>query len=725
MSKSNKVNLSPEAKRRLQNERRRMARESGKQAEREFDTAVSAVRRQESTHKGHSERTAHIALLRNLLSLCRAVNASFSVAVPVRITPREVGRKLHAWTPQQWEQNQSATTGISGRTDMSSIEVTYPLWRDETTGEPVYTIDTNHLLNLISDTKGLQYHELGHILYTHPLRDVVNTVLTQDELWLTMHPEVGYSSSADVLRSFQAIQRSWNILEDQRMETALLYESPYIARYFTKLVLRFILNASWMDYSDPGARCAESMALQYFLVINRRYLPVDVRAKSRAFAVSVLGEDIVAEAEGIVRRYCGAYRPEDLLLETLKFHQLLVKLNAIAPELDSHPMYGTPKNTVLTSADSKDEQNEDAQKIALAGNPEDKSDKKPEDKPEDKSKGKSEDKPEAEDKSDTGADDGSDGEPSSDKPSDEQSSNDSDGDSDSDSESQGFSEGGDRSSSPDTSLNEDITKALEEAQKELSHDSDVEEVVRSINADLNLDGATLLEPETGDSSLLSGLPLDEAEDIGIRLSQSFDSAISATHPVWEEGHRNGLVNAFRYRTRTAGDHNYRRMLASDGNSGLDIAVSLLLDVSGSMRDHQQKLSQVAYAVKSACDRVDISCAVLTFDSQSRELYRKDEKFVVPLQLEASGGTNPIEGLNVLDSHRDGQKYHLVIILTDGMWHHTVAQVIRDQYRDGRVFLGISLGGEYLREMGFHSSVAIQNLESMPEIVRDFLLNFLG
>jgi len=40
-----------------------------------------------------------VALLRNLLAVCRAVNASFGIAVPVFLEPKEVGRRDPAWTP--------------------------------------------------------------------------------------------------------------------------------------------------------------------------------------------------------------------------------------------------------------------------------------------------------------------------------------------------------------------------------------------------------------------------------------------------------------------------------------------------------------------------------------------------------------------------------------------------------------------------------------------------
>jgi hypothetical protein len=81
----------------------------------------------------------------------------------------------------------------------------------------------------------------------------------------------------------------------------------------------------------------------------------------------------------------------------------------------------------------------------------------------------------------------------------------------------------------------------------------------------------------------------------------------------------------------------------------------------------------------------------------------------------------------LDSHREEQKYHLVIILTDGVWNGDVK--CHDYASDGRVFLGVAFGAEvdtaYLLRVGCDQVVNIDTIEQLPEVVRNFLLNFLG
>lgn len=521
------------------------------------------------------------------------------------------------------------------------------------------------------------------------------------------------------------------------METAMVHESPILAKYFTKLTLRYIVPLKWV--TDTNTTVEASEALQYLLLINRRYIPFGIRSKARAVAVDALGSDVVERAETIVRAYCSATTEEELVVQVLRFYLLCNQLGVTPGLFDEHPTFGETWPNLSESADSPDEQGTDIVKLRTAGKASadgsaDEQDDSPKkgnspSKTADKPDPKSEDKGDngggnGQDDQDQGNSDGSDGSDDSDDSDDTGDSGDS-GDSD-DSTSKGAGDGS-RDTDSKRSLNEDIQDELSKLTEQLKQDSDVVDTIRSINEDLHRNGEMLLEPEDGSGKPFAGELLAQAEEIALRLSQSFDSAISATLPVWEEGHRTGVVNAFRYRTRTAGDHNYRRTLSSEGNSGVDIAVSLLLDVSGSMGAHEASLSQSAYAVKKACDLVDIDCAVVTFDNECRELYRSSDRHVEPVALSASGGTNPSEALRVLDSHREGQKYHLVVVLTDGVWTlpKDGPSGVEEQYQDGRVFLGVSLGGDYLKGLGFHSVVNIDNITPLPEIVRDFLLNFLG
>jgi hypothetical protein len=397
---------------------------------------------------------------------------------------------------------------------------------------------------------------------------------------------------------------------------------------------------------------------------------------------------------------------------------------------------------VQDSADSADDQDEDGKEITM-GKSKDKTEPKDDAKGDDESEGSGSGDPhEGDDDVDVGAEgssadgdntDGSDDEKSSDANDDGHSNN--DGDANDDGE--GGGAGGDggtekpQQDADDAGTSEDDTTSdlkelLDEIENEILSDSDIEDTVRAINEDFNRGDIKQLAPE------LSGTAMDDeganrARDIAYRLGTAFDSASSSALPIWEEGHREGVINAFRYRTRNAGDNEYRRTLTSTGNTGLDIAVTLMLDTSGSMSSVGRELGVSGFAVKEACDQVGIDCTVVTFDSDSQELWRAVDRHVEPVALKPGGGTNPIGAFNVLDSHREEQKYHLVIILTDGVWNGDVK--CHDYASDGRVFLGVAFGAEvdtaYLLRVGCDQVVNIDAIEQLPEVVRNFLLNFLG
>jgi hypothetical protein len=521
----------------------------------------------------------------------------------------------------------------------------------------------------------------------------------------------------------------------------LVAESPYLARYLTYLSVNWILNeANWStDNGGIDKSSEKGIACQYLLVINRRFLPIELRRKSRNNFNTYFGDYATVSAEEVVREYCRATSVEDKVVAVIKFQQLLTALDIVPPQFDDHT--GHPRNgkrPVQDSADSADDQDEDGKEITK-GKSKDKTEPKDDAEGDDKSDGSGSGDPHE------GDDDAQDGEGSSkgdgdegDEGDDKGSSNDGEANDDG---GEGEGEGGAGNGNPDkekpqqdaddagTSEDDttsDLKELLDEIENEILSDSDIEDTVRAINEDFNRGDIKQLAPE------LSGTPMDDeganrARDIAYRLGTAFDSASSSALPIWEEGHREGVINAFRYRTRNAGDNEYRRTLTSTGNTGLDIAVTLMLDTSGSMSSVGRELGVSGFAVKEACDQVGIDCTVVTFDSDSQELWRAVDRHVEPVSLKPGGGTNPIGAFNVLDTHREEQKYHLVIILTDGVWSGDAK--CHDYASDGRVFLGVAFGAEvdpaYLLRVGCDQVVSIDSIEQLPEVVRNFLLNFLG
>jgi hypothetical protein len=715
------INLSPEAKRRLQTERRRIARDQSKSALVEMEKARGSLRSDSRNQRNRTKESQGIAIIRNLVSLCRAVNASFGVSVPIHMGEAPVGSK----SPVAY-------------TDGTKIVVKYPMpvTADEA-GNTVYINDIESLKRLVSEVKALQYHELGHILFSQHINWMMADCGYGNEEWVKKYPTLSQETATSV-------RRAWNILEDQRMETALVAQSPYLARYLTYLSVNWILNeANWStDNGGIDKSSEKGIACQYLLVINRRFLPIELRRKSRNNFNTYFGDHATVSAEEVVREYCRATSVEDKVVAVIKFHQLLKALDIVPPQFDDHT--GHPRNgkrPVQDSADSADDQDEDGKEITK-GKSKDKTEPKDDAKGDDESEGSGSGDPhEGDDDAQDGEGSSADGDNTNDSVNESSSNADDDGkcnnDGDANDDGEGGGAGGDggtekpQQDADDAGTSEDDTTSdlkelLDEIENEIHNDSDIEDTVRAINEDFNRGDIKQLAPE------LSGTAMDDeganrARDIAYRLGTAFDSASSSALPIWEEGHREGVINAFRYRTRNAGDNEYRRTLTSTGNTGLDIAVTLMLDTSGSMSSVGRELGVSGFAVKEACDQVGIDCTVVTFDSDSQELWRAIDRHVEPVALKPGGGTNPISAFNVLDSHREEQKYHLVIILTDGVWNGDVK--CHDYASDGRVFLGVAFGAEvdtaYLLRVGCDQVVNIDTIEQLPEVVRNFLLNFLG
>jgi len=713
------INLSPEAKRRLQTERRRIARDQSKGALVEMEKARFSLKNDSRNQRNRTKESQGIAIIRNLVSLCRAVNASFGVSVPIQMGEAPKGNT----SPVAW-------------TDGEKIVVKYPLpSTEDETGNTVYINDIESLKRLVSEVKALQYHELGHILFSQHINWMMADCGYGNDEWLKKYPTLSQETATNV-------RRAWNILEDQRMETALVAESPYLARYLTYLSVNWILNeANWStDNGGIDKSSEKGIACQYLLVINRRFLPIELRRKSRNNFNTYFGDYATVSAEEIVREYCRATSVEDKVVAVIKFHQLLKALDIVPPQFDDHTGHPrTGKRPVQDSADSSDDQDKDGKEITK-GKSKDKTEPKDDAKGDDESEGSGSGDPH---KGDDDAKQGNGASEDEDEDNDKGDLGDTDGDDANDDGGDGEGEGGggagggnpdreepqqdaDDAGTSEDDTTSDLKELLDEIENEILSDSDIEDTVRAINEDFNRGDIKQLAPE------LSGTAMDDeganrARDIAYRLGTAFDSASSSALPIWEEGHREGVINAFRYRTRNAGDNEYRRTLTSTGNTGLDIAVTLMLDTSGSMSSVGRELGVSGFAVKEACDQVGIDCTVVTFDSDSQELWRAIDRHVEPVALKPGGGTNPEGAFKVLDTHREEQKYHLVIILTDGVWSGDVK--CHDYASDGRVFLGVAFGAEvdlaYLLQVGCDQVVNIDAIEQLPEVVRNFLLNFLG
>jgi hypothetical protein len=177
----------------MQKERQRMAREQAALGE-----AMANEAKQRTTwrldHNVVKPDPEHVAVSRGIVKRVAAVLASEEVNVPIQCRKSEHG-------------------GISAWTDFSQIDITYRMHEDKRL--------------LAATLRALLYHEGGHIRWSIPFPDLVRAVKA----------ERGSLPLPDGVHMEKLLHRAWNVLEDQRMETAVVSDSPRKAAYLTPLIM--------------------------------------------------------------------------------------------------------------------------------------------------------------------------------------------------------------------------------------------------------------------------------------------------------------------------------------------------------------------------------------------------------------------------------------------------------------------------------------------------------
>ena len=187
-----------------------------------------------------------------------------------------------------------------------------------------------------------------------------------------------------------------------------------------------------------------------------------------------------------------------------------------------------------------------------------------------------------------------------------------------------------------------------------------------------------------------------------------------------------MLNVLRYETRRPGNVEFFRSYVDDGQPGHDIAVSVLLDYSGSMWNVTKELAQVAFASKAACDRLGIPCTVVLWDTEARVLWDANEKAEVLPTIDAVGGTNPAMALNDLDNQQYGKAKHIVLVMTDDDWSGNSPTLTAYRAED-RVIVGLGYGGdkgiaESMARKGANFAYSIEDLAEIPKHLEQALVS---
>src|SRR5262245_6305809 len=194
--------------------------------------------RKREANKSHTDK-AEVAVQRSIVRRIAGVLASEGVCVPLESSAVPMDRSVNAWT------------------DFTKIHVEYHIHEDD----PKLTAAV---------MRGIFYHEGGHCRFTMPFQDLIDAAIAATG-----------ESKAVLIQGFQEkeLHHAWNLLEDQRMETAVVSDSPRKAGYFTPMMLTELCP-------DPM-----SAAMNWPLMVWRRYLPVEVRRGARQGFLALYGAD--------------------------------------------------------------------------------------------------------------------------------------------------------------------------------------------------------------------------------------------------------------------------------------------------------------------------------------------------------------------------------------------------------------------------------------------------
>lgn len=558
----------------------------------------------------------HAGVASGLFARLKAVMLSYGYNVPVRA--------IKAKRPGAW-------------TDFGSITVKY---NEElvTLAEQGATANLTALRQLAGETRGLFHHELGHIRFTVPFKTLT---------------EMAGQPLPSVPGSKAALHHAWNILEDQRMESAVVEESPHIASYLTVLVLRLIATE-------------DRLGLNYPLLAGRWYLPADVVQESaRRYAV-LNGQDQADAVRDCIDRYMSATDAESMVAEVFEMNRLTQ--GEALPGFDDHQGLaesddedsGNPQEKLRNSVTSLDD-HDDEPEPAL---PADDEDEKKEDEGDTSGSGSGEDE----------------GDSKPEKDEDGAGSNNSDSDSKDDSKSAETGQDESKGGEPQDRVQDALDKALDDWEKDQTLTSDVASINEASKHGDTLPYYQHVKVSKNDETNAT------ARRLSIEITEAFRTATADSAPLWVGQQRQGVLDVLRYTTRQAGDMEVFRRYQEYGDPGANLKVTVHLDVSVSMEGTGEALGGAAWAVKKAGTDLNIETEVYVFNSDAHAIYlSKDTPDYIP-NIEATGGTNPTDLFAATLSDEAEQEQHLVLIMTDAAWGDAQKKLLSRYACEGRTIV---------------------------------------
>jgi uncharacterized protein YegL len=478
----------------------------------------------------------------------------------------------------------------------------------------------------IAGLKGLDLHEISHILFT---------------------PREG-SDIFEFVRDNNYFG-AYNALEDQRIETLFTTRYPSTVDWFTSTILIHFVEKP------------EAFVNSYPLLRGRRYLPVQIRANSR---------NAYPEPENIAEicEIVDAYRLLVFPTDTEKGKELVARFHALLPKGDGSGSGegsgegGSTKikvkavgegeegdfNVVLNDPFGHGNRPHEGIESSLASRPQ-----SPKQQKRDSDRASKLDQ----------ADDAELAEKMKSKPTIEL-----------DIDQVEFADEGDDEINDESSngIGDELAELLQSTLNDILTSAEIateiRDIMRQIGGLPSLATNDAKEPELDHfNSLRPDSKTVEASATFarelLRLKSSFD-------PAWETYESSGRLHAGRY---LRGED--IETVFDSWNEGIEDACEIecviILDNSGSMSGHKAENAYKAmYAIKRALDKINANTTVITFNSDTNLLYRaKDKATGVIRDAGAGGGTEPDKAIKYATKllAETDKPVRIFFAITDGEW----------------------------------------------------------
>lgn len=236
-------------------------------------------------------------------------------------------------------------------------------------------------------------------------------------------------------------------------------------------------------------------------------------------------------------------------------------------------------------------------------------------------------------------------------------------------------EGGEAGGSSKTTESEwdddELADYLDEIVEAVNQDDEVQREVQNITTAMNdLSNIDVIDFE-GVSH--QEMPVSASVNMALnKVTQHFRKLYAEVEPGWKYGSDIGRLNVGRYLNDP---ENYDEAFdewdeGREHESGLEVVISV--DISGSMAGLMASASTALWMIKRACDEVGASTTVLGFHSETRGLYDRKQKAPishVPVWTELGGDTRPVQSMHLARRilSQSDLPNKLFVIITDGGW----------------------------------------------------------